>query len=229
MTATGPIRFVFFDLDGVLFDPGYREQGAKVGVSTWRALFDGLGITAEHTRLKQAFTNGHFPGYMEWTDEACRVLQQYGLTEQVFMAVLEGIKPMPGARATFAELKRRGYSTGIITGSFKYLADRAGDLLGIDHLVAHCDLSFDPEGRLDGWYLTPCDYEGKSDYFHRLARDAGLTPEQCAYVGDEVNDVTLFAEAGLSIAFNAHKQAVREGAGVVIDQPDLRDILPHLA
>jgi phosphoserine phosphatase len=94
--------------------------------------------------------------------------------------------------------------------------------------VAHCDLSFDPIGKLDGWYLTPCDYEGKSDYFHRLAQAEGLTPEQCAYIGDGVNDITLFAETGLSIAFNSHRPTVQAAAGVVVDEPDLRALLPHL-
>jgi phosphoserine phosphatase len=108
------------------------------------------------------------------------------------------------------------------------VADRAASELGIDEVVAHCELFFDPAGKLENWRLTPCDYADKTVYFHRLVRRNGLRSDQCSYVGDEVNDIPLFEEAGLSIAFNSHKASVQEAAHVVITKPDLREILQYL-
>jgi phosphoserine phosphatase len=223
------VKLVFFDLDGVIYDVGdYTEPGDKVATSTWHVLFDYLGIASEHERLKEMFVQGRFPSYMEWTEEACRRLASEGLTEVVLDKCFASRKFNPGVKATFAELHKRGYRTALITGSMRNLAARAAEELGIDQVVAHCELLFDPAGKLETWQLTPCDYEDKTMYFHRLVREAGLRSEQCAYVGDEVNDIHLFQEAGVSIAFNSHKKVVQQAAQIVIKNPDLREILPYL-
>ncbi len=222
------IGMVFFDVDGVLFDvPEYEESGEKVAVSTWNAIFDKLGIYHEHERLKEMFISGRFPSYMEWTDEACKVLQQHGLTRKIFMEVINGRPPMRGAGEALQELKRRGYKTAVITGSFKALAMRAQKLFGIDHVVAHCELIFGKNGKLEGWKLTPCDYQEKALYFKEIAKKFGLSPSQCAYVGDDVNDIPIFREAGFTISFNSRKGSVKKAAHVVIDEKDLRKILPY--
>jgi phosphoserine phosphatase len=220
---------VFFDLDGVLVDVSdHTEINEKIGISTWHSLFDRLGLSSEHTRLKQLFTAGYFPNYLEWTDEACRTLQRHGLKEHTFNKLMDARPLMAGAKTAFAELHARGYRTAIITGSFQYLASRVARELGIDQVVAHCELLFDPQGELDGWDLVPCDFQDKARVFSRLSLAAGLAPEQCAYVGDEINDIPLFGEAGLSIAFNCHKDIVKKTAHVVAGRADLREILQYL-
>jgi phosphoserine phosphatase len=222
-------KLAFFDLDGVIYDVGdCNETGTKVGKSAWNVLFDYLGILGEHNRLKHLYTSGYFPSYMDWTDEACRVLQGKGLTEQALDDCFASRQFMPGVKETFKELHQRGYHMAIISGSLKYLADQAAQELDIDRVIAHCELFFDPSGKLDNWHLTPSDYEDKAVYFHRIARDFGLRSDQCAYIGDEVNDISLFHEAGLSVAFNSRKPSVSEAAQIVIDKPDLREILPYL-
>lgn len=54
-----------------------------------------------------------------------------------------------------------------------------------------------------------------------------MSRHQCAAVGDSRSDVPLFAEAGLSIAFNADRQA-REAASVSVDGNDLQTVIPLL-
>jgi phosphoserine phosphatase len=222
-------KLAFFDLDGVIFDVGeFKESGLKVATSTWHVLFNYLGISGEHERLKRLYISGYFPSYMDWTDEACQVLQRHGLTSQKLSDCFANRQFMTGVKETFQELHRRGYHTAVISGSLSHLAERAATELGIDKTVTHCELFFDPAGKLDNWRLTPSDYEDKAVYFHRIARDFGVRADQCAYVGDEVNDISLFHEAGLSIAFNSHKASVNSAAGIVIARPDLREILPYL-
>ncbi|MFD5065698.1 HAD hydrolase family protein [Streptomyces sp. NPDC058394] len=59
------------------------------------------------------------------------------------------------------------------------------------------------------------------------AASLGMSRHQCADVGDSRSDVPLFAEAGLSIAFNADRQA-REAASVSVDGNDLQTVIPLL-
>jgi phosphoserine phosphatase len=222
------IKLVFFDMDGVLVDiMGYNENGKKVAISTWNAVFDHIGIYHEHERLKGLFIKGDFPSYMEWTDEACRVLQKHGLTRDKFMAIINSRPLMKGAEETLRELKKRGYETAVITGSFKALAERTKELLGFDYIIAHCDLIFDKNGNLKEWQLIPCDFEGKVEYFNKQAKELNLNPSECAYIGDEVNDMPIFGKAGLSIAFNCQKEEVKKAAHIVIDKKDLREILQY--
>ena len=213
-------------MDGVLFDiVGYNENGKKVAISSWNAVFDHAGIYHEHERLKEKFIKGEFPSYMEWTDEACKVLQINGLTKEKFIKIIESRPLMTGAKETFEELKKRGYKTAVITGSFKALAERAQRLLGLDYVVAHCELVFNENGGLKEWQLTPCDFEGKVEYFDKLSAKLGLASSECAFIGDEVNDIPIFKKAGLSIAFNCHKEEAKEAAHTVIEKKDLSEIL----
>jgi phosphoserine phosphatase len=222
------IKMVFFDMDGVLFDvAGYTENGKKVAISTWNAVFDALGIYHEHERLKEMFIKGDFPSYIEWTDEACRVLQKNRLTKEKFMKIINERPLMKGAIETLNELKKRSYKTAVITGSFEALALRAKKLLGLDYAIGHCRLNFDKDGNLKSWELIPCDFDGKIDYFKKIAKRAKVKFQECAFVGDEVNDIPIFKKVGLSIAFNSTKKEVKEVADIVIDKKDLREILAY--
>lgn len=222
------IKLIFFDMDGVLVDvAGYNENGKRVAISTWNAVFDYAGIYHEHERLKEMFINGEFPSYMEWTDEACRVLQKNGLNKNKFIEIINSKPLMNGAEQAFNELKKRGYKTAVITGSFKALAQRTQKLLGLDYIIGHCDLIFDENGKLKEWQLIPCDFEGKIEYFNKLAKELNLKLSECAYVGDEVNDIPIFGKAALSIAFNCHKKEVKKAAHIVIDKKDLKEILQY--
>lgn len=220
------IKLIFFDMDGLLFDiVGYNENGKKVAKSTWNVVFDELGIYSEHERLKRMFISGAFPSYMEWTNEACRILKKRGLTKQKFMEIINDRPLMDGAVETFKELNKRGYKTAVITGSFEELALRAQKLLGLNFVIGHCRLIFDKNGKLKEWKLVPCDFEGKTIYLKKIAEQLKLSPSECAYVGDDVSDIPAFKQAGLSIAFNSTKDEVKKAAKVVIDKKDLREIL----
>ena len=223
------IGLVLFDMDGVLIDiTGYNENAKKVAVSTWNAVFDKIGIYSEHERLKKLFIKGIFSSYMEWTHEACRLLRKHGLKQAKFMEIINSRPLMRGARELLFELKKRGYKTAVITGSFKELAERIKKLLGLDFAIAHCELIFDKDNNLKEWKLTPCDFGGKVEFFNKIVNRLGLKTINCAYIGDEVNDIPIFKKVGLSIAFNCRKRDVEKSAHIVIEKKDLRGILQYL-
>jgi phosphoserine phosphatase len=210
-------KMIFFDMDGVLID-----------ASSWPAVFASLGIEAEHQRLKKKFQEGEFPSYMEWTEEACKVLQAHGLTKEQFLETINHEPLMKGAKEAVAELKRQGYKTAVITGSFRVLAERVQRELGIDEVEAHCHFEFDEDGGLQSWTLLFCDYEGKIETLLRMAEKEGLMPSQCVYVGDDVNDIPIFREVGLAIAFNYRRQEVKDAAKIAFEGNDLQLIVESI-
>ncbi|MBI2143854.1 HAD family phosphatase [Candidatus Woesearchaeota archaeon] len=221
------IKIVFFDMDGVLFDVGYFEHRQNVGASSWKLVAEAAGTLEGEEKLKQRWINGEMKHFIEWMNETVKLYGRHNLTKDRFEGALNAIPLMPGAKEAVAELKRRGYITAVITGSFHHLAKRAKLELGIDYIVAACDLVFDQKGRLIDWIFFPCDYEGKAKFFEAIIAGLHIKPEEAAMVCDGVNDIPIAKECGLAIAFNA-RQELKEHCGVIIEKKDLREILKHL-
>lgn len=85
-------------------------------------------------------------------------------------------------------LKESGVAIGVITARSSNVVQHRMDNLGIEHVY---------QGRLE-----------KLPAFEELVAKLGLTPEQTAYVGDDVVDLPVMRRAGLAIAVqDAHPLA----------------------
>lgn len=226
MTNKSKIKMVFFDMEGVLFDIEFIGNDRRVGVSSWALLLDKIGLFQEYERTKQKFSNGDFSSYLDWSNEVCKVLKKYKLTKDKFTEVISSKPLMKGAKETLKELKNRGYKTAVISGGFKEIVEKVRKLFNLDSATASCELLFNKSGYLKNWKLIPCDFEDKGKYFEKVSRQFGFLPSECAHIGDEINDISIFQRAGLSIAFNCFKDEIKKSVDIVIDKKDLREILP---
>ena len=181
-----------------------------------------------HERIKEIFLRNGFKSYIEWADVCCCVLKAKELTKQTFQKVINERPLMKGAVETFEVLRESNVTTAVVTGSFEELALRAKKELGIHHVMAHCRLIFDEAGYLKDWKIFATDWKDKLKFVKYLADVNKISLQECAYVGDDVNDVPVFKKVGLAIAFNCNKRVVMENAHVVIKEKDLRKILPYL-
>ena len=220
------IKLIFFDMEGVIFEPGFTENHKGVAASIWSVIPPELGEESVKVMAegKRRWASGEFRNYIEWMEYSLENHRKHGLTKEIFERIINSVRYMPGAVETFEELRKMGYKTAVISGGFKNLANRAIRDLGIDHTFAACEYFFDPtSGRLVHWNLIPCDYAGKVDFMRLMMREYGISPEDCAFVGDGVNDVPIAKEVGLSIAFNA-AQELQEAATHSISQPEGKDL-----
>lgn len=231
MKSDAKIKLIFFDMEGVIFQPGLKEERKAVAASIWSAIGSHLGgeAHAEEEKGKARWADGKFKNYIEWMEYTIEIHKKYGLQMADFYNIIKKVQYMPGAVETFRELKKRGFKTAVISGGFKNLANRAIRDLGIDHTFAACEYFFDESsGRLVSWNMIPCDYEGKVDFMRLMMREYNLHPTECAFIGDGVNDIPLAKEVGLSIAFNGRKE-LQEVTTHSINQPegknDLKAIL----
>jgi len=141
--------------------------------------------------------------------ERPQIHKKYSLTKQLFTDILESVEYHKGVKETFQELNKKGYITALVSGGFKAQADRAQKDLKIKHSFAACEYFWDKEGKLAHWNLLPCDYEGKVGFIQLIMKEHGLSSEECAFVGDGVNDVYLSKEVGIGISFNGAEELQR--------------------
>ncbi len=202
------IKLIFFDMEGTIFRKTHTTSKGNTAPSAWTLIAEHLGPEAhkEEDATKDKWNNREYKGYVEWMEDTIKIHKKYGLDKKFFDKVMDSIEYHPGVKEVFAELKKRGIRTALISGGFKAQADRAVKDLKIDHAFAACEYLWDKKGNLIHWNLLPCDYEGKVDFMKLIMKEHGLKKEECAFVGDGKNDVPFAKAVGLSIAFNADKE-----------------------
>ncbi len=207
--AKDKIKLIFFDMEGVIFETGITENRKAVIASVWTVLGNSLGkeCKKKEDEGKIMWAEGKFNNYIEWCEWTLKLFQKHGLTIKQFYDIINKVPYMDGAKETFKELKKKGYKTVIISGGLKNLANRAIRDLDIDTTFAAVEYFFDDKtGKLVSWNILPTDYEGKIDFLRLMMREYKLHPQECAFIGDGVNDIPLAKEVGTSIAFNARKE-----------------------
>ncbi|MFW6598697.1 phosphoserine phosphatase SerB [Propionibacteriaceae bacterium Y2011] len=131
-----------------------------------------------------------------------------------------------GAAELMSALRAAGHATAIVSGGFTHFTDRFRRELGIDHAYAN-ELEI-VDGRLTGQVVGEVVGPGtKARLVRELAAAEGVPMSRTVAVGDGANDSEMVAAAALGVAFCA-KPALRAVADVVIDEPDLRHVLPLL-
>jgi phosphoserine phosphatase len=227
------IKLIFFDMDGVIFNTGIKESYGDTAPSTWTKLAKHLGKKAlrEEENTKVKWTNKEYKGYLDWMEDTIQIHKRYGLTKDFFYKVINSVEYFNGVEETIKALKKHRVRLALISGSFKELANRAINDLGIEHTFAACEYFWDKEGKLKHFNLLPCDYEGKVEFMRLIMEEHGLSSNECAFVGDGRNDIPLAQYVGKSIAFNGAKE-LQEVCTHSINQPkgkeDFREILKYL-
>jgi len=115
--------------------------------------------------------------------------------------------PRPTARAAVASLRETGVEVVMLTGDNQATAERIGEELGIDTVIAE---------------VLPGDKAGKVIELQRSGK-------KVAMVGDGVNDAPALAQADLGIAIGAGTDVAIETADVVLMRSDPLDVPTALA
>ena len=144
-----------------------------------------------------------------------RVALLAGLPDTVLAEVVDEVELTPGALELLAELDRRGWPVGLVSGGFAEIVGPLAASLGIRHTVANrLEVS---DGRLTGRVLGPVvDRAAKAEALRAFASSEGVELGRCVAIGDGANDADMIAAAGLGIAFNA-KPLLRAQADAAVD------------
>lgn len=223
------LKLIFFDMEGTIFRKAVPFNKTKVAPSAWVAIAEHLGKDAlrEERKTQDKYNLGQYAGYLEWMEETILIHQKYGLTKQTFCNILNSIEYTPGVKDVFKHINSKGIPTCLISGGFKYQADKAVKDLKIKHSFVACEYFWNHSGSLYHWNLLPADKKGKVNFMRLLMSEYGVANNNCAFIGDGENDVLIAKEVGISIAFNAQEE-LRKAATFVIDQRGQEDFMEVL-
>lgn len=171
---------------------------------------DFKGIKAEVA----AITASAMRGEIDFAQSlARRVALLAGLpVEDLARVYEERLRISPGAERMLAAFKAAGAITALVSGGFTFFTDRLKSRLSLDFTLANRFEVKDDRltGRIEGAIV---DAEAKARAIRELrARHPGMS----VVMGDGANDLPMFAEADVSVAYRA-KPVVREKATHTVD------------
>lgn len=209
---------VCFDLDGTLVDDT---------VSIWVTLHEHFNTDPLRRQQAQRAALAGAMSYADWFYHDLELFRERGADRRRILEVVHSLRPMPGAKETLEELRRRGHRLALISGSLGLVVDAFFSRSLFDYLLIN-EIFFEDDGRIAGGVPTDFELDRKADGLRHIAEREALSPSQCVFVGDNYNDQMAMELAGLGIAFNPQAKALAEVAKVVVWERDVRAILPHI-
>jgi len=204
---------VFFDIDGTLVPH----------TSSGQHLADRLG----HAAVVRRAEAGYAAGILSNADVS--VLDARGWAAWTPAEVRNFLNSLPlvdGIAETVKWCRRRGLAPVLATLAWEPVGTYLCNRFGFDQ---SCGPRLEiVNGRYSGEVAAHFDEMDKRDFAVDVAAQLGVDLIRCAAVGDSRSDLPLFAEVGMTIAFNA-TSATRAAAHASADGTDLRSLVPLLA
>lgn len=183
-------RIVFFDMDRTLIDTEVIDEMARAA-----------GVFEEVSRVTEKAMRGD----LDFEDSLRqRVALMKGLDVSALEKIRDGLSPSEGAVELIATLKSLGYRIGVLSGGFDFFTRHLEKKLGLD--FAHANTLQVKNGSLTGRVEGDViDDAAKAKLVNRVAREMGVQLDQTVAIGDGANDRLMLGQAGLGIAYNAHR------------------------
>jgi phosphoserine phosphatase len=207
------LRLAIFDLDGTLKEVRDPYVYLHKRLGTWEAA--------------QAFSAKGLAGELEYDDWLRLDAALWKGVRRATMEALFRQNPfVPGARETIRTLKTSGVGVALVSTGLRVHAEQVQAELWLDRVFAN-EITFE-NGRATGQARTRVPERGKGPIVAQLQSEFGVEPGECIAVGDSPSDIDMFIRVRLGVAANPSSEEVRKEAGLVLEGPDLRPLLPRL-
>ncbi|MEM1658246.1 MAG: HAD family phosphatase [Candidatus Jordarchaeales archaeon] len=207
------VKVVVFDFDGVLYDGEHSIRFAEE-----------LGFGDAARKLYSAMAKGEI-GFEEGLRRGAELWR--GVPVEFVKRMMAQLKLRPGVDEVFATLRSLGYRTALVScggSNIGFLPIKRR--LGIHYVYSNPVESRNGvlTGRIVGNPMTP---ERKAEVLAMIARREGVTPTECAAIGNDILDVPMFKIAGLTIGVNPTPEA-RRHVMFTVNPFDIKEILKYV-
>ena len=208
---SAPRRLVVLDVDSTLT----RDEGID--------LLAGL-VSADTAAEVAAVTAATMRGELDFEESLRkRVAALRGVSLEAVAAATSHVRLTDGAHDLVSTLHAHGHLVGAVSGGFHQMIDPLAEDLGLDfHRANTLEVS---NGLLTGSLVGDIiDAQAKAATLAHWASSHSIDMANTVAIGDGGNDVEMLGQAGVGIAFMA-KPVAKAAADLVIDVPDLREVL----
>lgn len=196
--------------------------------SIWETIFKGLGCPDEERDYGiRMYKEGKF-SYSDWAYYDLDCWKRAGAKKEKIMDAIAGVKLTTGVKETLKTLKKHGLKLAVISGGLSIALEKViPDYRDYFDDIFINSIAFDSKG-IPQEIIVPFDSEKKDFQLRMLAEKEKILLEECVFIGDHDNDVHACQIAGLSIAFCPNSEELKKICKVVIEEKDMRKILPFI-
>jgi len=209
-------RLIVFDVEGVLipkrryllFEASRRISFLNFLRMFWAGFLYESGLTPLETALRRIYK------------------QLRGLAISDLFQLYKKMPLLQGVKEVFQQLKKTGCKTALVSSGLpqSFIEDLASQLgcdyaFGLDLEVVEDRLT----GQIGGDVIKP---EGKALILRRIQEKEGLTPQDCALVADDRNNLPMFRLCSTRIGYNPDFLLAYKSDVAV--KGDLREVVPLL-
>ena len=212
----GPIKLVFFDMDGVLLDT----------VSSWRYIHEYFGTTNKRAILPYLRGDIDYLEFIRW-DVSLWKKNGKSVKLTTIQNILYSIPFIKGVNDCISYLKKHEIKTAIVSAGLDILAEKVAKDVGIDYTYAN-EIKVGNDGRLTGEGVLHVELTHKDKNVKDLAQELYLSLHECAAVGNSCFDIPMLEVCGLGIAFNPEDTCIAESADMVIEGKDISKLIPKI-
>lgn len=208
-------KMVIFNIDETIFTEDYLLTAATE-----------FGFAATLKQIREQAED-----QISLLERTAQLFRQHNLAE--LLEVADAIPLVPDIKAVVRELKKRGYTCGIITDGFECVARHIKNQLGMDFVFAnrlHLDNSVATGEMTIPEYFLYSDADDatvycKSNILHYISEKYHIMPKNVIYVGSGADDCNLLQKAGIGVAFNAEDECIEKVADKIIPGPWMEPLL----
>ena len=206
-------KMVIFNMDEAIFTEDYLISAASE-----------FGFAADLEHIRE-----HSADQITLLENTAQLFRQHNLAE--LLEVADGISLVPDIKAVVKELKKRGYTCGVITDGFECVARHIKNQLGMDFVFANRLHLYNSvatgEITIPEYFLSNHDSVtySKSNILSYVSEKYHIMPQNVIYVGSGTDNCDLLQMAGVGVAFDAKDECIEKVADKIIPGPWMEPLL----
>jgi glucosyl-3-phosphoglycerate synthase len=206
-------KMVIFNMDEAIFTEDYLISAASE-----------FGFAADLEHIRE-----HSEDQITLLENTAQLFRQHNLAE--LLEVADGISLVPDIKAVVKELKKRGYTCGVITDGFECVARHIKNQLGMDFVFANRLHLYNSvatgEITIPEYFLSNHDSVtySKSNILSYVSEKYHIMPQNVIYVGSGTDNCDLLQMAGVGVAFDAKDECIEKVADKIIPGPWMEPLL----